>query len=78
MPRDLVVVAFGVVLIAGVILGFWHSWLGGCFSGVLDHCAVFVLRTGDPPGIWVWAFAGPFSTLPAVALAIFSRRLAGT
>ena len=54
------------VLIAGAVLGIWHLGMGSR--------AVFVFRGDEPLSSWVWMLSGPLSTLPAVALAIFTRR----
>lgn len=54
------------VLIAAAILGIWHLGMGGR--------ALFVFRNDEPLSSWVWVFSGFISTLPAAALAIFSRR----
>lgn len=58
------------VLLAGAILGIWHLGMGSR--------AVFVFRSDEPFSSWVWVLSGPLSTLPAVALAIFSRRWSAT
>jgi hypothetical protein len=39
--------------------------------------AIFVFRNNEPLASWVAIIAGPLSTLPAVFLALFKRKLAG-
>ena len=58
------------VFAAGAVLGIWHLGMGGR--------ALFVFRSDEPFSSWVWVLSGPLSTLPAVALAIFSRRWSAT
>ena len=54
------------ILVAGAVLGLWHAQLGGR--------ALFTFRNDEPYSSWVGIFFGPLSTLPAVALAMFTRR----
>jgi hypothetical protein len=57
---------FICLLVVGAILGIWHAQLGGR--------ALFTFRNDEPYSSWVGIFFGPLSTLPAVALAMFTRR----
>jgi hypothetical protein len=54
------------LLSTGVLLGIWHAQMA--------TRAVFTFRNDEPYTSWIGIFAGPLSTLPAVALALYRRR----
>ncbi|HMH53179.1 MAG TPA: hypothetical protein VK548_23280 [Candidatus Acidoferrum sp.] len=57
---------FACLLVGGALLGIWHAQLG--------TKAVFTFRNDEPYSSWIGILFGPLSTLPAVALALVSRR----
>ena len=57
---------FILFLFAGALLGIWHAQMG--------TKAVFTFGKDEPYTSWVGIFSGPLSTLPAVAIALYSRR----
>ena len=57
---------FVLLLVLGALLGIWHAQMG--------TKVVFTFPQGEPFTSWVGMFSGPLSTLPAVALALYSRR----
>lgn len=58
-----------LLAIAGVAIGIWH------FGLVLP--AIFLFRADEPIASWLALLLGPFSTLPAVILALFKNRVGG-
>lgn len=63
-----IIITTGLFLVAFVI-GWYHLRMG--------MKAIFVFRNNEPLASWVSIIAGPLSTLPAVSLALFKRKLAG-
>ena len=63
-------VQFGTELVlllsVGVLLGIWHAQMA--------TRTIFTFRNDEPYTSWVGILAGPLSTLPAVALALYRRR----
>ena len=55
-----------LLLSVGVLLGIWHAQMA--------TRTIFTFRNDEPYTSWVGIFAGPLSTLPAVALALYRRR----
>ena len=57
---------FASFLVVGLIVGMGHAQIGAR--------AIFTFRSDEPVSSWVGVLLGPLSTLPAVALAMVTRR----
>src|ERR1043165_6084887 len=67
--RQLVRVALGFVIGGGLVLGAWHN--------LMAVRSLWVFSAGEPLASWIIVLAGPFSTLPALLIAVVSRSWGG-
>ena len=61
--------ALSVALAIGVAIGLWHLWFAAQ--------ATFVFRNGEQISSWLTILLGPGSTLMAIIVTFFSRRVGG-